>query len=97
MGDVIGLPRAQRAAPVTRAVRIYGTASGLGVVLVTDADAGTVSPLRLAVTGGAPAWVEDLAVFPNSDEGRSGADTVAVMVLRVLELAEIDPTPRGAA
>ena len=97
MGDVIGLPRTPRATATTRTVRSYGTASGLEVVLLTDADAGTVSPLRLGLVASRPAHVEDLAVLPNSDEGRAGADTMAAMVLRALQVAERGPLPGGAA
>lgn len=97
MGDVIGLPRAQRTAHRGRTVRSYGIAFGLEVVLLTDADADTVSPLRLGLVAPRPTRIEDLAVLPNSDEGRAAADTISAMVLHALQIAEHEALPGGAA
>lgn len=95
MGEVVTLPtmRLERMNTVHR----YGIAAGLDVVLLTSADVRTIAPLRLCLLAPSPVGLEDLAVFPNTDDGRAEADIVAGLVLRALQVTEIDFYPGGAA
>ncbi|MCJ2111206.1 hypothetical protein MKK64_08380 [Methylobacterium sp. E-025] len=95
MRNVVGLPQAKR--ETLHTVWIYGTAAGLDVVLRTEAGPDTAPSLHVSVIAPGPTGIEDLAVFPNSTEGRTGADVVAGAVLHALEIAEIEATPGSAA
>lgn len=94
-GDILTLARMKHER--VRRLRAYGSAAGLEVLLLAEIDTETVAPLRVAVMGAALATAEPLAVFPNSDDGRAGADTLAAAVLRALELAHPSDEPGAAA
>lgn len=93
--EILPLSRVKRER-VSR-LRRYGAASGLEVVLLAETESETVAPLRVSVIPEGADGAEALAVFPNSDEGRAGADTLAGAVLRALELARGAEPPGDAA
>nr|WP_137831843.1 hypothetical protein [Methylobacterium sp. L1A1] len=77
-------------------LRRYGAAAGLEVVLLAEVETETVAPLRVSVIVLGADGAEALAVFPNSDEGRDAAESLAGAVLRALELLQ-SPPPFGVA
>ena len=93
--EILTLSRVKRER-VSR-LRRYGAAAGLEVVLLAEVEAETVAPLRVSVIVPGADGAEALAVFPNSDEGRDAADTLAGAVLRALQLADTAEPPGGAA
>ena len=95
MRSVVSLPHAKR--ETLHTVWIYGTAAGLDVVLRTEAGPGTAPSLYVSVIAPGPIGIEDLSMFPNSVEGRAGADVVAGAVLHALEIAKIEATPGSVA